>query len=48
MLTQFLDILNDKINQVNKMGTSYIESFVNFIIDICVDKVMNISNSNYI
>jgi hypothetical protein len=42
MMTFFLGVLNDKIDQTNKEGIRNIEKYTNFLMSICSDQILTI------
>ena len=48
MLTSFLSTIEEKINIMNKGGKRSVQKFSEFFMTLCCDKVLNVSQSNFI
>jgi hypothetical protein len=48
MMKLFLENLDQKIKYMNKAGPRSIQKFSEFMMSICVDKILTVPNSNFI
>jgi len=48
MLSLFMKNIDDKINQMNKAGKLYVQKFSQFFMILCCEKILDVSQSNFL